>query len=98
MKHLKLYESINEPKYKVDDYVLNREKGNLTISNIPIDRRHKILENKEPDYYLVEIYKLDDLSIVDIKMGCRDNYIERLLTPEEIKDFEIELTAAKYNI
>ena len=99
MKYLKKYELISESKYKVGDYVLNRDKGNLTIGDhIKMDRRHKILKIAEPKYYIVEIYKLKTLSKIDIEMGCRENYIERILTPEEIKDFEIEKNAEKYNL
>jgi hypothetical protein len=100
MKHLKTYEIVNKSKYKVGDYILHEKPfyGSLSIKDIEMDRRQKIIKIIEPRYYLVEVYRLDTLSKININLGCREDNIERELTSKETEDFKIELMAAKYNI
>ena len=107
MKYIKTYEKYEEPKYKVGDYVLldldkvNSEylitdnDGNFTIPAL-------VLITKTPtkpdpttanfnSYYEVEFY-------IGGYLDIREEYIKRLLTPEEIDEYKMKKDAIQYNL
>lgn len=94
MKYIKTYEIHNyTTKYKVDDYILLAECDDNSV---------------ESDAKILKVHKTGDRNSYDINVFGNDgefittfvfeDEIERLLTPKEIKDFKMKITAKKYNI
>ena len=92
MKHIKTFESeFFKHNYRVDDYVLIKEHKIYGI----VSRYAKIIEDfaetEGTDGYEVEFTDGDIIYILD-------NFIERYLTPEEIKEYELEKSTNNYNL
>jgi len=85
MKHLKYFE--NNKRYNVDDYILIK-KG-ILIDGYQLGKI--ILLYNDPNTYDV---KFTDGWITDIPV----RFIDRLLTKEEIEQYNAEVESKKYNI
>jgi len=93
MKYLKTYEE-NKVEYKVGDYVLLK----------PIDQSMKlevkITHIEDRGLYYKKMYDVDGFSdndeLVDTYVFAEE--IERFLTQEEIKEFDLKRTANNYNL
>jgi len=103
MKYIKTYEENKKyPKYNVGDYVLlsikKIDKNNIKYGNddpisIPDDSLAQIVGiDFNVDYpYTSKFYNNREFDL-------KPNEIIRLLTPEEIEEFEMKKEANKYNL
>ena len=79
------------PKYEIGDYVcLKSNDKTVTFDNIIA----KIYDVDNTDNVLPYIMKFSKGNTSWFK----EEYIKRLATPEEIEEFNLQLTAIKYNI
>ena len=112
MKHLKTYETIENAKYKLGDYVYIDEKFfKKLFPKIDAARENfftllpkfgKIIDIAESP---IKDMRGDYIPIVKYyihsishKFTILEDGIIRKLTPEEIQQFELELIASKYNL
>ena len=103
MKHLKYFENkiTNNPKYKIGDYVYTNHPDTDKLSVMIIDDivswEHDV--NRWLNQYegTMADYPLDEDGEIN-KIFVMEYGIDRKLTPEEIKEHEIEQAAKKYNI
>lgn len=86
MKYIKKFE--NKHTYKINDYVLIK-KGILIGGDYSLGKIVALYQ--EPDYYDIEF---TDGWITDMP----GRHISRLLTSDEIEQYEAEKNAKKYNI
>lgn len=109
MKHIKLFESLTGKIYRKNNIVLLSENStNIEEFELPYARiieRYKSRPDKEPiDRYYVEIifpnknFWAYDPSDEKPKTVIYEYHILRKLTPEEVKDMNLKLSAKKYNI
>ena len=90
MKHLKTYEEILE--YNIGDYVI--VKSEFFKDKLP--RLCKITTKGNEPY---SKYKWYDCIMIDGTIVIvSDNMVERKMTSEEIKQFELEMSTNKYNL
>lgn len=93
MKYIKTYEYLNEEsKYKVDDYIILRNRGLKDPCGQILETR----DDKYTDSYLVEFLTIDRKFIMDL--WFQENHILRNANQEEIDDFESKKEAIKYNL
>jgi len=103
MKYLKTYESKEETnKYNVNDYILlENENDHWLVSTVAkiVDFSNVPYYNTElgnTNRYLLESFNLEDKSIQNF--WANEDEIIRKATPEEINNFEIEISSNKYNL
>ena len=93
MKYIKTYEE-NKIEYKVGDYILLK----------PIDQSMKpearIVLITDNGLYMKKMYDIAGFSDNDelVDTYVYEDEIERFLTPEEIKEFDIKMDAISYNL
>jgi len=101
MKYLKKFEELKQPKYKVGDYVMFNtiedededilHPGKITLQYNQPEVEISEGEFDEDNYYLVDCEEEQD-------KGLWEPEIQRYLTPEEIKEFELMMSTKKYNL
>ena len=102
MKHLKTYENLLKYKeYEIGDYIVLKEyheKWNVeTHTKIVNKFIPETFKGKPEEYrYLIITYRLNNGNIEKFWVNFWE--IERKMTTEEIKDYEIHITTKKYNL
>jgi len=112
MKYIKKFEEVNyNIKYKVGDYILIDKECNLNLKRIDMYKNYGIIVSREFEYedddkrtgrfyyYKVNYIDSNDFKVKNIDIINLTNYhIIRVLTSDEIKDFNLTLTANKFNL
>jgi len=92
MKYLKKFEVFNEDftniKYDVNDYIILTKD---IMEYFDIKSKYNKIIKKSSDFYYLEGVGFE-------KNPVADNDIIRKMTEEEIKQYELEKSASKYNI
>jgi hypothetical protein len=88
MNKLKTYESFFEMKYQDDDYI-KFKKGEFNYPYAKIIQTMPVASS-----YKVEMF----FSYKFTTKWIDESQIERLMTPDEIEEFNLELMTNKYNI
>jgi len=89
MKKIKTYESFFGLKYNIGDYIKFNNKYVLKYIFAKI-----IDVNRASASYKCEIFFSDELSTEWLD----SRHVERLMTPEEIENFEMKKNIKKYNL
>ena len=99
MKYLKTYGDI-DLKYEIGDYVLISLPKNDNIHNsVKIYKNYAIITDKDYNSripYLIKFF--DKIRNKELQAWIYDYYIDRLLTSEEIEEFEFIKDTKKYNL
>lgn len=106
MKHLKIYEKYKlKAKYKIGDYVslkITDDAWNVytivKILNINSNPFGWPLEDQEMDYYIETFYTHPVMKGQNTQFWVDESDIDRKATPEEIEQYELRITANKYNL
>ena len=96
MKYLKTYEILNTP-FKIGDYV------KINVLDLRLRMYHIIkiidIDERAEKYVLEILLKNENFKILNNKIiSIYSEKLERLATPEEIKEYEILKTSSKYNL
>ena len=96
MKYLKTYEILNTP-FKIGDYV------KINVLDLRLRMYHIIkiidIDERAEKYVLELLLKNENFKILNNKIiSIYSEKLERLATPEEIKEYEILKTSSKYNL